>query len=59
MAAAYERGRSRVVAVADNAFQDHGFEGQANDTLMRAVLRWLTGERPEIEYLVYLPVALR
>ena len=58
MAAAYERGRSRVVAVADNAFQDHGFEGQANDTLMRAVLRWLTGERPEMYYLLHLPLVL-
>ena len=47
------------MAVADNAFQDSGFEGRANDTLMRALLRWLTGERPDMEYLLNLPVVLR
>ena len=59
MAAAYERNRARVVAVADNAFQDSAFEWRANDTFVRALLRWLTGERPEIEYRLNLPAVLR
>jgi len=45
IAAAYEAGRVRVVAVADNPFQDDGFEGRSNDVLMRALLKWLTGSR--------------
>jgi len=44
IAAAYESGRSRLVAVADAPFQDDGFEFRANDALMRSLLRWLTGQ---------------
>jgi hypothetical protein len=31
-------GQGRVVVLADNAFQDHGFAWRSNDLLMRAVL---------------------
>ena len=35
-------GRGRVVAVADNSFQDDGFEWRSNALFMRSLLRWLT-----------------
>jgi C1A family cysteine protease len=43
VAAAYESGAGRLAVVADNPFQDHGFEDRNNAPLARALLRWLMG----------------
>jgi hypothetical protein len=59
IAAAYEAGRARVAAVADNAFQDDGFEWRSNDLFMRSLLKWLTGWRAPYDYHVYLPLVFR
>lgn len=58
MIAAHERGPGRVVAVADNAFQDDGFEWRSNDLLMRSLLNWLSRRRPPDGNRVHLPLIL-
>ena len=41
----YESGSGRVAVDADDAFEDHGFEGRNNAPLARALLERLTGEQ--------------
>jgi|GEM_PF-1223687 len=56
VAAAVDTSCGRLVAVSDNDFQDDAFEFRANDVLMRALLRWVTGgQECEIVYRIYLP----
>jgi len=57
--AGYDTGYGRVAAVSDNSFQDDGFEGRGNVTLMRALLRWVTGGQKRELSFVYLPLVLR
>ena len=46
VAAAVNTGQGRVVAVADNAFQDDGL--QSNMPVLRAFLRWTTRYRTDL-----------
>lgn len=59
IAAAYEVGQGRIAAVADNAFQDDGFDWRSNDLFMRSLLRWVTGWRPAYDSRVFLPIILK
>jgi hypothetical protein len=56
--AGYDDGCGRVAVVADNSFQDDGFEGRRNDRLMRALLTWVTGGQSCISE-IYLPVVIK
>jgi hypothetical protein len=58
VAAAYDDGCGRVAVVADNAFQDDGFEGRRNDRLMRALLTWVTDGQSCIQH-TYVPLVVR
>ena len=57
--AGYDTGYGRVAVVSDNGFQDDGFEGRGNATLMRALLRWVTGGQKRELSFAYLPLVLR
>lgn len=59
MVAVYESDQARVAAVADNAFQDEGFQYRSNDLLMSALLKWVTHWHPLYTDYIYLPVVLR
>lgn len=59
MTAVYEAGLARVAVVADNAFQDDGFESRANAPFMRTLLTWLTEPRPAFDQFVFLPLAIQ
>jgi len=57
--AGYDTGYGRVAAVSDDSFQDDGFEWRGNVTLMRALLRWVTGGQEREFMFVYVPLVLR
>ncbi len=62
IAAATDTGCGRVVAFADNAFQDDSYDVRGNTPLMRAMLRWVgTGTTCALEedFQVYLPAVVR
>ena len=45
IAAAYQSGAVRLVAVSGSPFQDHGYDSRNNTPFMRALLHWLTAAR--------------
>jgi hypothetical protein len=62
LSAAYDGGCGRVVAFADNAFQDDAYDIRVNTPFMRAMLTLAGGGQAcelETDYFIYLPFTVR